>query len=382
MSTSLKNTTGAIKVADSVYNFFAKIVHSAGSVGHALHNAEISAAKYVGNVASTTASNAVSGFTSVPGSLYGNSANGTSVRTIAPGILHPIKKPTAGGGGSNKGGGGAPPPPVAPTNNTPTNIKFNLAPHNWSLPTNQKLFNTSSDNQTQADQSVRRARMWCYLGASDSNYATETQTGSTQAGVVTGGTNVSKSLDTQWGFQFLWNPTQISTSVQRNANLVPQAMDAFAGRAPLFPGTEALSFVAVINRVNDFACFKAAPDQAPYHAEMYPKSAGAGNNTSALIKDLMLKGTMADIEFIFKMINGDGANGATWTNALGRKTADINFLAPTPVAVQFGPNADSLSYVGWVESISVSHQMFTEDMIPVHSEVTINMSTYSQSSLK
>ena len=224
--------------------------------------------------------------------------------------------------------------------------------------------------------------MWCYLGASDSNYATETQTGSTQAGVVTGGTNVSKSLDTQWGFQFLWNPTQIGTSVQRNANLVPQAMDAFAGRAPLFPGTEALSFVAVINRVNDFACFKAAPDQAPYHAEMYPKSAGAGNNTSALIKDLMLKGTMADIEFIFKMINGDGANGATWTNALGRKTADINFLAPTPVAVQFGPNADSLSYVGWVESISVSHQMFTEDMIPVHSEVTINMSTYSQSSLK
>ena len=278
--------------------------------------------------------------------------------------------------------GGAPQVPVVPTNNTPTNIKFNLAPHNWSMPTNQKLFNTSSDSQTQADQSVRRARMWCYLGASDSNYATATQSGSTQAGVIAGGTNVSKSLDTQWGFQFLWNPTEIATSVQRNANLVPQAMDAFAGRAPLFPGTEALSFVAIINRVNDFACFKAYPDQAPYHAEMYPKSAGAGNNTSALIKDLMLKGTMADIEFIFKMINGDGANGATWTNALGRKTADINFLAPTPVAVQFGPNADSLSYVGWVESISVSHQMFTEDMIPIHSQVTIHMSTYSQSSLK
>jgi len=289
-------------------------------------------------------------------------------------------------------GGGAPQVPVVPTNNTPTNIKFNLAPHKWSMPTNQKLFNTSSDNQTQADQSVRRARMWCYLGASDSNYATATQSGSTQAGVVTGGTNVSKSLDTQWGFQFLWNPTQIGTSVQRNANLVPQAMDAFAGRAPLFPGTEALSFVAVINRVNDFACFKALSFTAVTDlanerldqgvAAYYSKSAGAVQDTVQLVKDLTAKGTMADIEYIFKMINGDGANGATWTNALGRKTADINFLAPTPVAVQFGPNADSLSYVGWVESISVSHQMFTEDMIPVHSEVTINMSTYSQSSLK
>ena len=379
MSTSLKQTTGAVKVADSVYNFFAKIVHSAGTVGNALHNAEIGAAKFVGNVVSTTATNAVSGFTSVPGSLYGNSANGTAVRTIAPGILNPIKKVSASKGG---GGGGSTQVPVVPTNNTPTKIKFNLAPHNWSLPTNQKLFNTSADNQTQADQSVRRARMWCYLGASDSDYANATQTGSTQAGVVTGGSSVAASLDTQWGFQFLWNPTQIGTSVQRNANLVPQAMDAFAGRAPLFPGTEALSFVAVIDRVNDFACFKSDPNQAPYHADYYGKSAGALQNTSALITDLMKKGTMSDIEFIFKMINGDGANGATWTNALGRKTADINFLAPTPVAVQFGPNADSLSYVGWVESISVSHQMFTEDMIPIHSEVTINMSTYSQSSLK
>ena len=384
MSTSLKQTTGAVKVADSVYNFFAKIVHSAETQGNALHNAEIGAAKYVFNVVSTMATNAVSGFTSVPGSLYGNSANGTSVRTIAPGILHPIKKLSAsnGGGAASNGGGGSTQGPVVPTNNTPTKIKFNLAPHNWSLPTNQKLFNTSADNQTQADQSVRRARMWCYLGASDSDYANATQTGSTQAGVVTGGSSVAASLDTQWGFQFLWNPTQIGTSVQRNANLVPQAMDAFAGRAPLFPGTEALSFVAVIDRVNDFACFKSDPNQAPYHAGYYGKSAGALQNTSALIIDLMLKGTMSDIEFIFKMINGDGANGATWTNALGRKTADINFLAPTPVAVQFGPNADSLSYVGWVESISVSHQMFTEDMIPIHSEVTINMSTYSQSSLK
>ena len=270
------------------------------------------------------------------------------------------------------------PNPITPANNTPTNIKFNLAPLKLSLPVDQNLMSTSS---TKPDHSVRRARMWCYIGADQSNYATATATDSTQAAIVTGGTSVASSLDTKWGFQFLWNPTQIGSSVQRNANLVPQAMDGFAGRAPLFPGTEALSFVAIINRVNDFACFKANPGQAPSHADMYSTSAGAPQNTYALITDLMSKGTMADIEYIFKMINGDGRNGATWTNVLGRKTADINFLAPTPIAVQFGPNADSLSYVGWVESVSISHQMFTEDMIPIHSEVTVNMSIYSQSSL-
>jgi hypothetical protein len=278
--------------------------------------------------------------------------------------------PPGGGGDSN---------PITPTNNTPTNIKFNLAPHNWSLPINQNLMNASFTYQ---DHSVRRAKMWCYLGADQSNYVAATKTDSTQAAVVAGGASVASSLDTQWGFQFLWNPTQIGSSIQRNANLVPQAMDSFAGRAPLFPGTEALSFVATVNRVNDFACFKADPGQAPYHADMYSTSAGAPQNTSALITDLMSKGTMADIEYIFKMINGDGRNGVTWSNVLGRKTADINYLAPTPIAVQFGPNADSLSYVGWVESVSISHQMFTEDMIPIHSEVTVNMSIYSQSSLK
>lgn len=279
--------------------------------------------------------------------------------------------------------------PLAKINNTSANIKFNLPPHIWSLPTDQSLFNLGSTKKI--NPALRRARMWCYVGADNSNYSTYTGAGFAESNSAA---TASATLDTNWGFQFLWNPTQIGTSVQRNANLVPQALDGFAARATLFPGTEALSFVAVINRVNDFACFKAlnlntgslpadladiALDTTVFNH--YSKSAGIAQPLNNLIKDLITKGTMADIEYIFKMINGEGVNGTSWKNALGRKTADINFLAPTPVAVQFGPNADSLSYVGWVESISVSHQMFTEDMIPIHSEVTINMSTYSQSSL-
>ena len=284
-------------------------------------------------------------------------------------LYHPKPKPIqTGANGGNGGNGGS-----AVVNHTSANIKFNLPPHQWSTPIDQTLTNASPAKQI--NHSLRRAKMWCYIGADNSNYANYTGAGLASANTV------AASLDTQWGFQFLWNPTQIGSSIQRNANLIPQAMDAFAGRAPLFPGTEALSFVAVIDRVNDFACFKSDPNQAPYHADYYGKSAGALQNTSVLINDLMKKGSMADVEYIYKMINGDGANGTSWTNALGRKTADINFLAPTPVAIQFGPNADSLSYVGWIESLSVAHSLFTEDMIPIHTEVTINMSIYAQSSL-
>lgn len=369
MGTSLSKTKGAVKAADTVYNIFSSIVKSAGSVGHWLHNVEIGAAKIVG----TNVTNAISGFKTVPTSIYGNTASGTATKTIAQNILDPVPHPK-GKGGDN--GGGKKLNPLTPSNNTSANIKFNLPPHLWSLPVDQSLFN--SGKTLFVDPALRRARMWCYVGADNSSYSTVTGAGS--ASTSSTANTAAAKLDTQWGFQFLWNPTQIGTAVQRNANLVPQAIDAFASRAPLFPGTESLSFVAVIDRVNDFACFKSAPDQASYHTEFYGKNAGVAANTSALIIDLMTKGTMADIEYIFKMINGDGINGVTWKNALGRKTADLNFLAPTPVAVQFGPNADSLSYVGWVESLSISHQMFTEDMIPIHSEVIINMSTYSQSS--
>ena len=323
--------------------------------------------------------------------LKAQAANGAAIRTAGKAVVnaatfgelhntlyHPKPKPIQtgkGGNGNGANGGNGGNGGSAVVNHTSANIKFNLPPHQWSTPIDQTLTNASPAKQV--NHSLRRAKMWCYIGADNSNYATNTGAGLTNGSANT----VAASLDTQWGFQFLWNPTQIGSSIQRNANLIPQAMDAFAGRAPLFPGTEALSFVAVIDRVNDFACFKSDPNQAPYHAEYYGKSAGALQNTSALITDLMKKGTMADVEYIYKMINGDGANGTSWTNALGRKTADINFLAPTPVAIQFGPNADSLSYVGWVESLSIAHSLFTEDMIPIHTEVSINMSIYAQSSL-
>ena len=95
---------------------------------------------------------------------------------------------------------------------------------------------------------------------------------------------------------------------------------------------------------------------------------------------------MADIEFIYKMINGSGRSDSSrtnlvWVNALNRETADLSFLSPTAIALQLGPNPDSLSYVGWVESLSINHTMFTEDMIPIHSEITMSFNAFSRVSL-
>jgi hypothetical protein len=90
----------------------------------------------------------------------------------------------------------------------------------------------------------------------------------------------------------------------------------------------------------------------------------------------MDKGTLADLEYLFKTINGAGAGKEKdWVNLLGRKTADIGFLQPVLVGMQLGPTIDSLSYVGWITSLSVNHVAFTESMIPIRTMVTINMQT-------
>ena len=268
-------------------------------------------------------------------------------------------------------------------------MKFNLPPHQWSLPTNPARTNTAAGVNENTDHSMRRARMWYYGGASATTSAgllapaAPTNTDSKNAAIT-----VPK--DNYWGFQFLWNPEQFTTGLSRNSNVIPSSLDAQASLNGLFTAMQAISFKIVINRINDFACAKANYELAA--------TAGLSNTTFSnyyvlggnpgvvqdfptQFKELMTQGTMADIEYIYRMINGSGQKGKSWVNGLGRKTADLAFLSPTAIALQLGPTENSLSYIGWIETMNVNHLQFTQDMIPIHSEVTISFNGFSRVSL-
>ena len=133
----------------------------------------------------------------------------------------------------------------------------------------------------------------------------------------------SNPTDNNWGFQFLWNPTTISSTVSRNSNVVPSPTDKFNGIAGIFTAMEQIQFTIVLDRVNDFACGKAVGNPAlltPYYSNGFPSDAIYQQNTADQVDELLRKGTMADIEYLFRMINGSGQNGQSWTNALGRLT--------------------------------------------------------------
>jgi len=286
----------------------------------------------------------------------------------------------------------------------------------WGYQTNSSVGLTSTDPATPADPyagglTLSNPNLHWVGGARGGTLVPNSPSPTTSAN------NAATSYDYDWGFQFLWNPTSIQTGQQLNSNVTPSPADAYAGLAGLFNAIESVSFTIVLDRVNDFACAaglkilnqqgtssttgsyigftpnnlskSALKDLTQYYKDGAVSIARPDNPElfTDQIQNLLKLGTMADLEYFYRMINGSGAvaggglSATYWTNALGKKTADVAFLRPTPVAIQFGPSIHNLSYVGYINSLSVNHTIFTQDMVPLHTEVTVSMTGFSKTTL-
>jgi hypothetical protein len=193
---------------------------------------------------------------------------------------------------------------------------------------------------------------------------------------------VNYTIDNDWAFQFLWNPTDISVSLQRNVNVTPNVSDQFATVAGFFPSQESVTFTITLDRTWDMACIRNMSTEEAvkyYITDGNPLQLDLGD-MNRKVEALKKLGTGADIEYLLKVINGEGkGNQGVWTNGLGKQTADIGYLLPNLLAVSFGPMPDSLSYVGWISSLQISHAAFTEDMIPIRTSVQVSLDCLSAS---
>ena len=271
----------------------------------------------------------------------------------------------------------------------PKDYKWNLPPHTWSLPVRpvENEPSATSYNTSSTFHNLRRGRLWFWSGAENINaYADDgsvTTIGAkadAKKATKTGVAGESIALaDTKYGFQFLWNPSTISSSVARNMDITPSHADRLKIVAGAFPGQETVSFNIVIDRINDFACLKASLNPSSlvgYYGTGYPSE--SDDSVPSKIDRLMRQGTMADLEYLFKAING----GFAWKTLLGKETANIGFLMPTLLGLVLGPDVtNSLSYVGWLTGITMQHEMFTQDMIPLRTTVSINMECFAGSGL-
>lgn len=291
-------------------------------------------------------------------------------------------------------------------NTQPENYYFNLPPHQWSIPVrpvdinslNQKktiielgsevdFYLPTEIEQISAFHGFRRGRVWRYQGL---NYDLESTSGDKTTSTTTDSSGKVVKSDLRplsadkWGFQFLWNPESISISVNLNMDVTPSANDVLRSVVGAFPGMEYVSIKVVLDRTNDFACFKATKTDdlknfEKYYLNRYPYE--FKQDAAQQIKDLSRLGTGADLEYLFKTLNGSGTE-KDWANLIGKPTADIGFIQPAIIALQLGPTMDSLSYVGWVDSLSLNHVSFTESMIPLRTEVNFSMRTITGTSIR
>jgi hypothetical protein len=302
----------------------------------------------------------------------------------------------------------------------PSEYKWNLPPHKWSMPLTPTLVNNVGGGYNdfgkpnRSSEAYRRGRLWwnssanldITVGSSDSS--SDAQKIAKQA----------SDNERKYGFQFLWNPESFSTAVQVQMETTPDVKDMFLSLVAAFPATETITFNIVLDRTNDFACANAKferpglntsniygvppaqvsqyrPDQSYDNkvtergllrnsvrefSEYYSGNTSFQTSAEQLedkLIDLFERGTISDVEYLYRAINGPGTGDTVWTNRRGIQTADIGFLMPTLLNIDIGP----LAYKGYVTSLGVQHMRFTPDMIPISTNVSISLNVLATAGL-
>jgi hypothetical protein len=302
----------------------------------------------------------------------------------------------------------------------PSEYKWNLPPHKWSMPLTPTLVNNVGGGHNdfgkpnRSSEAYRRGRLW-WNSSANLDITVGSSDSSSDAYQIA---KQASDNERKYGFQFLWNPESFSTAVQVQMETTPDVKDMFLSLVAAFPATETITFNIVLDRTNDFACANAKferpglntsniygvppaqvsqyrPDQSYDNkvtergllrnsvrefSEYYSGNTSFQTSAEQLedkLIDLFERGTISDVEYLYRAINGPGTGDTVWTNRRGIQTADIGFLMPTLLNIDIGP----LAYKGYVTSLGVQHMRFTPDMIPISTNVSISLNVLATAGL-
>jgi hypothetical protein len=198
---------------------------------------------------------------------------------------------------------------------------------------------------------------------------------------ITGGFKVP------YGFRFHYNPQELNQTIGTLQGISPELMMSGKDQANMITAptqSSTISFTLYLNRIEDMnalanfvgsestvdtttAAGIAAASARPINTDadskkFYPEEVSAADRR--LIKDF---GTMYDLEFLFKAVNGE--MGGYTSPLRGVKTADVGWLNGMAVEMHLGRK---LRYLARIINISVKHILFTENMVPTLSIVSIS----------
>jgi len=262
---------------------------------------------------------------------------------------------------------------------------WNLPPHKWSLPVDPSSISDSVVSPSSDIHSKRRGMIFTALKHPGTTSTVDPKTNKKIK-------DADPYFNNHYGFQFLWNPETFSQSTSVNWGVTPNQNDQTAVLTGLVTANSTIDFTLRIDRTNDFAAAKAyyrnnpglttqvntttlagiaassqisSAELAKYYIEGKAPSSDLdfSTNINTKINDLLRRGTEADLEFLYRTINGDGYQ------LLGENTSNISFLKPTIVRLDLGPQ----KLIGMVQSVNVNHLAFTRELIPIRTDVTLSI---------
>ena len=174
----------------------------------------------------------------------------------------------------------------------------------------------------------------------------------------------SKIAVNQWGYRFMYNPTTFGYSSSSN-NSVDWTLGK-ADPATLLTGNSIVAFEVYINRIPDLKYLRlknpTVPENQVYGRLLEPEER----------QGILNRGTEYDIEFLYRVLNGDPLSKSLLLNYNGL-TADFGYTTGVPCWLVLNEN---LRYYGSVASFQVNHAMFDLNMVPMLTTVSISFARY------
>lgn len=174
-----------------------------------------------------------------------------------------------------------------------------------------------------------------------------------------------------WGFRFIYNPQTIEYST--GADMSVDWMLSSKDPANYIGGNTVVNFMLYLNRIADMTELRHLKSNPTDYINGYPRKL-----TAESVAGLLNRGTEYDIEFLYRVLNGSprpSINGLlTYTvNGKPAVTSDFGYITGTPVWIRFHEN---LRYKGSINSISVNHLIFNEEMVPMFSTMSVSFTRY------
>jgi hypothetical protein len=171
-----------------------------------------------------------------------------------------------------------------------------------------------------------------------------------------------------YGFKFLYNPEKVGMAWgimdQMDPTYVASGDDPFAAiSAGLM--SSSVTFNLILNRIEDFKYFTIGGGFL-HDPNPYPITIPTADRL-----EIFEKGTMYDIEYLFKTLNGPNA---VFTSNLNGITADRGWLRPSIVELHLGAR---MRYKVRVQNLAINHAIFNARMVPIFSTVQLTVGRFN-----